>query len=80
MIGPVALCLTLCLTACAAECPPARPMLPPVVYLQAVPEPELSGRTNAALVEWALELRAALRQANSDKEALRAWVNEEKRY
>ncbi len=53
----------------------ALPMLPPVVYLQEVPEPQLKGRTNKALLDWAVELRQALRLANGDKKALREWVN-----
>ncbi|MDR2945911.1 MAG: hypothetical protein LBV79_04100 [Candidatus Adiutrix sp.] len=48
-------------------------MLPPVVYLQDIDEPKLAGRTNGDLAEWAVELRAALRQANADKKALREW-------
>jgi hypothetical protein len=49
-------------------------MLPPTVYLQDVQEPPLRGRTNGALAAWAIELREALRQANSDKAALREWA------
>lgn len=61
-------------SACSAKCPPVRPALPPVVYLQAVPEPEMRGKTNGDLLAWALDLRTALRQANSDKAALRDWL------
>jgi hypothetical protein len=50
-------------------------MLPPVVYLEDVPEPKMRGRTNGDLLAWALELRAAVRLANSDKKALREWVD-----
>ncbi len=49
-------------------------MRPPAVYLQEVAEPRLSGRTNGDLAEWVVELRAALRQANADKKALREWA------
>jgi hypothetical protein len=49
-------------------------MLPPTVYLQAVAEPQFTGRTNADLLGWALEMREALRLANSDKKALREWA------
>ncbi|UQZ90709.1 hypothetical protein C4J81_16460 [Deltaproteobacteria bacterium Smac51] len=63
------------MSACAADCPPARPILPPTVYLQEIPEPQLTGRTNGDLARWALELREALRQANSDKNALRDWLS-----
>ena len=51
-------------------------MLPPVVLLQEVPEPKMRGKTNADLLNWALELREALRLANSDKAALRKWINQ----
>lgn len=57
----------------AAPCPPNKP---PAVYLQEIPEPELKGRTNAALTDWALELREALRLANKDKAALKEWAAE----
>jgi hypothetical protein len=49
-------------------------MLPPTVYLQNVAEPQFTGRTNADLLGWALEMRKALRLANSDKAALRKWA------
>lgn len=42
--------------------------------MQDVPEPKLKGQTNAALAEWAVELREALRLSNGDKAALREWV------
>lgn len=56
-----------------------RPALPPAVYLQEVPEPQFHGRTNGDLLNWSLELRQALRQANSDKAALRGWYDEASR-
>lgn len=70
------LCVLLgCLTACSAKpCPPARSMLPPVVLMQEVPEPRLRGRTNGDLLSWSLDLREALRLANSDKAELRRWA------
>ncbi len=49
-------------------------MTPPVVYLQDVAEPRLEGKTNGDLAAWAVELRAALRQSNADKKALRDWL------
>ena len=52
-------------------------MLPPAVYLQDVPEPELRGKTNGDLVAWAMELREAVRMGNADKKALREWVGGE---
>ncbi len=48
--------------------------MPPAVYLQSVPEPQMRGRNNRDLANWALELRQALRQSNSDKAALRDWL------
>lgn len=38
-------------------------------------EPTLIGRTYESLVNWAAELRQALRDANADKAALRNWTN-----
>ena len=77
LIGLILLALSMFLSACSAKhCPSARPMLPPVVYLQEVPEPQLKGRTNKALLDWAVELREALRLANGDKKALRDWVTQ----
>ena len=74
-LGLTALALTVCLSACGGKsCPPARPMMPPADYLQDVPEPELRGKTNGDLAAWALELREAVRMGNSDKAALREWV------
>ena len=36
----------------------------------------MRGKNNAALAEWCIELRAALRVANNDKAALREWAGE----
>jgi hypothetical protein len=47
-----------------------------VVYLQPIPEPVLTGQTNADLAAYAVELRYALKLANSDKRALQAWAEE----
>jgi hypothetical protein len=49
--------------------------MPPTVYLQAVPEPKLTGKTNGDLEQWARNLRAALRLANSDKAGIREWAD-----
>ena len=51
-------------------------LTPPAVLLLKVPEPRLAGNTNAALLDYSLEMRAALRNANADKAALRTWANE----
>ena len=74
-LGLMSCALCLCLTACA-KCPPARPMLPPTVYLQEVEEPKFVGQSNRHLLAWALEMREALRLANSDKKALREWAGD----
>lgn len=73
--GPTALCLILFIAGCGPK-PGPPPIVPgpPLVRLQESAEPRLKGRTNAHLADWALELRGALRQANSDKAALRAWL------
>ena len=68
------LCLILSLNCSAKPCLPARAVGPPAVYLQSVPEPKLAGETNADLARLVLELRAALRLANSDKAGLRKWL------
>ncbi len=73
-LGLMILALT-AFSACSTKCPPSRPVMPPVVYLQEVPEPKMRGKTNGDLLAWALELREALRLANSDKAALRQWTN-----
>jgi hypothetical protein len=47
-----------------------------MALLQTVPVPKLNGKTNGDLAAWALDLRAALRLANSDKKALQKWAVE----
>lgn len=71
----MALCLILFIAGCGPKPGPPPPVPhPPMVLLQRVDEPRLRGRTNAHLADWALELRGALRQSNSDKAALRNWL------
>lgn len=48
--------------------------MPPTAYMASIKEPKLKCKTNACLVNWALELRDSLRLANADKEALRGWA------
>lgn len=74
--GLILCALTACLTACVPDCPLPRPVLPPAVHLQEVPEPPFHGQSNGDLLRWSLELRQALRQSNSDKAALRGWYEE----
>jgi len=64
------------LAGCANTCPAARPIRPPIVYLQTIPEPQFKGKTNADLLAYTLDLRQALRLANSDKQALQEWVKQ----
>ncbi len=73
-LGLTVLALTASLSACGKPCPPARPMTPPAVYLQDVPEPRMRGKTNGDLLAWALELREAVRMGNADKKAMREWT------
>jgi hypothetical protein len=47
-----------------------------MVYLQDVPGPALSGRTNKDLAEYVLGLREALDRSNLDKFHLREWAEE----
>ena len=78
-LGLMLTCLALFSTGCANKpCPPARPMMPPTVLLQDVPEPKLRGKTNADLADGYLKMRQALRQSNADKKALREWAKARK--
>lgn len=43
--------------------------MPPTHLLTATPEPVFAGSDNAALLDWALDNRDALRMCNADKEA-----------
>jgi hypothetical protein len=63
--------LTLSLISCAKtpEFLPCSP--PPAIRLQDVPEPVFRGQTNEDLIRYIQDLRAALRQSNLDKAALR---------
>jgi hypothetical protein len=51
---------------------------PPGALLLQIPEPVLSGIRNKDLLQYALRLRSALREANADKSALEAWANHQK--
>ena len=73
--------LFLCLLGCAA-CSTVTPgpvttvrLTPPSALLLETPEPRLAEPTNAGLLDYALDLRAALRKANADKAALREWAS-----
>lgn len=73
------MCLALLLTACASRptLPAAEPQivreLPPTSLLADRAEPLPAGRRNQDLMQWAADLRCALRRSNADKAALRAW-------
>jgi hypothetical protein len=72
--GAILIFQSLFIVNCASKTVDINSCLPPVVYLQPISEPTLAGPTNKALAEWAIELRAALRLANSDKAQLRDWA------
>ncbi len=76
MAAPVPLCLCLIpLAGCGAGTPPITVRLrPPAALLLNTPEPVMAGNSNGALLEYALDLRTALRTANADKTALRQWA------
>lgn len=75
--GAALACLIPCLVSCATS--PGPPVAPEVIRLT-VPRsltepteiPPVMGRTNGALIEWAIECVAAVRDANADKAAIRA--------
>ncbi|MDL2226987.1 hypothetical protein LJB86_04955 [Deltaproteobacteria bacterium OttesenSCG-928-M10] len=63
------------LTACSPKpCPPARPLAPPAAFMQTVPEPACTIKTNGDLVDCLVETRHALRLANRHALALRQWA------
>lgn len=79
--GLTALCLML-LCGCSRPTPPRIDFVwskPPPVLLAPVPEPvpPSLGATNGELLDYALELQAALSDANDDKTALRGLYSKE---
>lgn len=54
--------------------PEAHRMTPPAALMQQTPAPTMGGRTNGVLLDYALDVRAALDQCNADKAALREWA------
>ncbi|WP_236615091.1 hypothetical protein [Desulfovibrio sp. X2] len=50
-------------------------LTPPPELLRETARPRWTGRTNADLVEYALDLAAALDACNADKAALRSWAD-----
>lgn len=80
VLGLMILCLTLC-CACSTRERLLRQvevqrLTPPSLLLRDTPTPAWSGHTNRDLLNFTLALRAALRNANADKAALRAWAAE----
>lgn len=67
------------LTACAAPSIPATQTVlirPPAQLMEPTPEPPLPQQwTNGELAAWIERLRAALRSANDDKQAIKDFVN-----
>lgn len=53
-------------------------LTPPALLMRETATPALHGNTNRDLLNFVLELRAALREANADKAALREWASEAK--
>lgn len=53
-------------------------MTPPAALMQQTPAPTMSGSTNGALLDYALDVRAALDQCNADKAVLREWAGGER--
>lgn len=70
-IGLIALCLTACGT--LSQAPTVQQAKPDPAWTEPVPEPQPSGRDNAALASWVLALRAALAEANANLAAIRRW-------
>jgi hypothetical protein len=72
--GLLSLCLLAWLTLSGCQsAPKLQPVSPPSEYLQDCVKPKPTGRTNAALAEYALGLSDALDRCNADKAALRDW-------
>ncbi len=79
-IGATSLGLTLC-AGCSkvveVPVPQIVRVMPPAHLLTATPEPVFTGSDNAALLDWALDNRDALRMCNADKEAALRAVRDE---
>jgi hypothetical protein len=71
--GLLSLCLTLLLPLSGCTTAP-KVVAPPSEYMQATPEPSPTGRTNAALAQYTLDLKDSLYRCNADKAALRDWT------
>lgn len=80
--GLMILCLMLCCACSTRERVvrqvEVRRLTPPALLLRETPTPVWRGNTNRDLLNFTLELRAALRNANADKAALRGWAEEAK--
>jgi hypothetical protein len=72
--GLLSLCLLAWLTLSGCQTAP-RIVPPPSEYLLDCAKPKPTGRTNAALAEYALGLSDALDRCNADKAALRDWTS-----
>ena len=77
-LGALLLCLPLC---CGCSLKPEiltqvrmERVFPPPALMRESPEPPLRGKNNEALLEWALDMRLALRRTNANLKALRAWA------
>lgn len=72
VIGLMLLSLAACST--PSQLPPTPQAKPSPEWLEPVPEPKLAGRSNGDLAAWALALREALREANSNLGAVKRWA------
>lgn len=54
--------------------PEVHRVTPPAALMQPTPAPVMSGSTNGALLDYALDARASLDQCNADKASMRQWT------
>lgn len=73
-VGPLLLCLTMCAGCCSKTAVETRYVATPIPAMLTAhtPEPAFTGTTNADLLNWALDVRDALRLCNADKDAITA--------
>ena len=77
-LGLICLCLLACASCSSKPLITARPVLvrsaPPAALMRCVPEPPCNATTTGDLVGCWQDMRAALRRANANLDALRKWV------
>lgn len=76
-LKPILLALSLILLTACSQSPVTKtesiPVYAPDSMMQNITEPAYTGTTNRDHLNYTIALRAALRQANAQLEALRAW-------